>query len=39
VYLTDGDAEFPPKPRYPVVWVLPASSSVTPPWGETVRLK
>ncbi len=39
VYLTDGDAEFPPKPLYPVVWVLPASSSVTPPWGETVRLK
>jgi predicted metal-dependent peptidase len=38
VYLTDGEAEFPRQPNYPVIWVLPATSSVRPPWGEVVRL-
>lgn len=39
VYLTDGEAEFPRASRYPVLWVLPADSSVTPPWGDVVRLE
>ena len=39
VYLTDGDADFPAKPRYPVIWVLPRASQVIPPWGEIVRLE
>ena len=38
VYLTDGEAEFPAKPRFPVIWVLPAESGVKPPWGEVLRL-
>jgi predicted metal-dependent peptidase len=38
VYLTDGEADFPRRPNYPVIWVLPRTSSVTPPWGEVVRL-
>ena len=39
VYLTDGDAEFPVKPRYPVIWVLPRDALAIPPWGTVVRLE
>jgi predicted metal-dependent peptidase len=39
VYLTDGDAEFPKKPRFPVIWVLPRAAQIVPPWGTVVRLK
>ncbi len=39
VYLTDGDAEFPAKPRYPVIWVLPRDAPASPPWGTVVRLE
>jgi predicted metal-dependent peptidase len=39
VYLTDGEAELPRRPNYPVIWVLPATSSARPPWGEVVRLE
>ena len=39
VYLTDGDAELPKKPRYPVIWVLPRAAQISPPWGEVVRLE
>jgi predicted metal-dependent peptidase len=38
VYLTDGEAEFPARPRFPVIWVLPGDSDVRPPWGEVLRL-
>lgn len=39
VYLTDGDAEFPKKPRFPVIWVLPRDAPASQPWGEVVRLE
>ncbi len=39
VYLTDGDAEFPKKPHFPVIWVLPRAAPASPPWGEIVRLE
>jgi predicted metal-dependent peptidase len=38
VYLTDGEAIFPKRPNYPVIWVLPAASSIQPPWGEVSKL-
>ena len=39
VYLTDGEAQFPAKPRYPVIWVLPRAAPAIPPWGTVVRLE
>lgn len=39
VYLTDGDAEFPKQPRFPVIWVLPRAAPASPPWGTVVRLE
>jgi predicted metal-dependent peptidase len=38
VYLTDGYGSFPDSsPEYPVLWLM--TSDVTPPWGESVRVK
>jgi predicted metal-dependent peptidase len=38
IYLTDGDAEYPKAPTYPVIWALPKGSSALPPWGTVIRI-
>lgn len=39
ICLTDGYASFPKDPPpYPVIWVI-TNESITPPWGDVVRLK
>lgn len=37
IMLTDMYCNFPPKPRYPVLWV--ATSDIEAPYGETIRIK
>ena len=39
VYLTDAEpASWPPRPTYPVVWVLPEGAPGVPPYGEVLRV-
>lgn len=37
IYLTDGHADFPPEPDYPVIWVI--TTDVVAPYGETIHLR
>jgi predicted metal-dependent peptidase len=38
IYLTDLEGPDATEPDYPVLWVVPESSTLTGPFGETVRL-
>src|SRR5690625_122744 len=38
VYLTDGYAEAPSRPDYPVLWAITHSGRKPAPWGELLRL-
>lgn len=38
VYFTDGEADFPDSPEYPVLWGI-INSSIEPPWGEVIHIQ
>ena len=38
IYFTDGYGDIPPKPTYPVLWVITPDGKNQVPWGSVIKL-